>query len=395
MYQHRTSSSASRSRYRLATVTLLASAFTMAGLAPAMAAPPAAPATVTVKDNLNGTATITWPKSVNAVSYRVKVGQPPNQTYTTVLAPLTSFTTPTLGIGTTLTTRVASTGKAPSAGTSAFRFAPSITLQAPPPPPVPNVGKARIGMSAPANLWDQRVAEVGPGLEARRLFYGLGDDLKLAQQAVDAGLYPILSFKIPGNDWAGVAQGKYDTQLATLKQHLVALNAPVFVTLHHEPTTDGTPADYAAMLTHALPLLDTSLVDVGPIGNGWWWSSKANGYTDAEIAEWLTPSVLAVSEIVAGDTYQGGTPDNPGEGGSAKMLNMVKWAERNDVDALGVGEFNGYTAAEITAATSALGSSPRFKFGAVWNSQCAGCIPVSALVGDRLGAFRTALADWR
>jgi hypothetical protein len=132
------------------------------------------------------------------------------------------------------------------------------------------------------------------------------------------------------------------------------------------------------MVTHALPMLDHDRIDVGAIGNGWWWSSTQQGFTDAEIAQWLTPAVRNVSEIIAGDTYQAGSPTSPGEGGSVKMLNMISWAKRNNVPALGVGEFNGYTAAEITAATSALASSPLFKFGAIWNSQCAGCIPVSA-----------------
>jgi hypothetical protein len=239
------------------------------------------------------------------------------------------------------------------------------------------------------------VAEVGPGLEARRLFYNLGDTLTLAQTAVKDGLYPILSFKIPGNDWAGVAAGKYDAQLATLKSRLVALNARVFVTLHHEPAGDGTAANYAAMLTRALPRLNTPLVDVGAIGNGWWWSSKAQGYTDAEIAQYITPSVIKVSEIIAADTYQGGSPTAPGEGGSVKMANMLTWAARNNVKALGIGEFNAYTATEITAAMKVLGSSPVFKFGAVWNSECSGCIAVEPLSGDRLTAFKTALSTWR
>jgi hypothetical protein len=80
------------------------------------------------------------------------------------------------------------------------------------------------------------MSEVGPGIEARRIFLTWVTPLGLPQQAVDNGLYPILSFKIPGNDWRGVADGKYDAQLITLRQRLLALDSQVFVALHHEPT---------------------------------------------------------------------------------------------------------------------------------------------------------------
>lgn len=291
-------------------------------------------------------------------------------------------------------TNVAVSSASSMAGTSARTISAKVTVK-PAATTVATSTRALIGMSAPAKLWDQRVREIGPGLEARRLFFNLGDTLTLAQTAVNNGLYPIMSFKIPGNDWAGVAAGKYDAQLATLKQRLVALNARGFVTLHHEPAGDGTAANWAAMLTYALPKLNTPLIDVGVIGNGWWWSSKAQGYTDAEIAAYITPSVRKVAEIIAADTYQGGTPTAPGEGGSVKMANMLKWAQRTGVPAIGIGEFNAYTATEITAAMKVLGSSPTFKFGSIWNSECSGCIAVEPLSGDRLIAFKTALATWR
>lgn len=291
-------------------------------------------------------------------------------------------------------TNVAVSAAATNAGTSA-RTISAKTAVKPAATTVATSTRALIGMSAPASLWDQRVKEIGPGLEARRIFYNLSDTLTLAQTAASKGLYPILSFKIPNNDWAGVAAGKYDAQLATLKSRLVALNTRVFVALHHEPAGDGTAANWAAMQAYALPKLNTSLVDVGVIGNGWWWSSKAQGYTDAEIAQYITPGVIKAAEIIAADTYQGGSPTAPGEGGSVKMANMLKWATRTNVKALGVGEFNAYTATEITAAMKVLGSSPTFKFGSIWNSECSGCIAVEPLSGDRLIAFQTALATWR
>jgi hypothetical protein len=73
---------------------------------------------------------------------------------------------------------------------------------------------------------------------------------------------------------------------------LDALSGPVFVAVHHEPANDGTAADWSAMQVHPLPILGRGAnVAVGVIGNGWWWSAKAKGYSDAEIAKWITPSV--------------------------------------------------------------------------------------------------------
>ena len=68
------------------------------------------------------------------------------------------------------------------------------------------------------------------------------------------------------------------------------------------------------------------------------------------------------------------------------MKRMGEWARRvGGVRALGVGEFNGHTAAAITNATVALGADPLFAWGCVWNSD--GGI-ATVLTGDRLAAFQ-------
>ena len=71
----------------------------------------------------------------------------------------------------------------------------------PPPttPPTNPSAKALLGMSAPDNLWAARVSEVGSGLEARRLFFtGFGANISKAQEACNAGTYPVMSFKTGG-----------------------------------------------------------------------------------------------------------------------------------------------------------------------------------------------------
>jgi hypothetical protein len=251
--------------------------------------------------------------------------------------------------------------------------------------------KALLGMSSPNSLWDQRVSEVGSGLQARRLFFtGFDASISMAQQACDAGLYPILSFKTGSYSWAQVAAGNADAALKALNVRLAALTCDVFVAVHHEPAQDGLAADWAAMQVHALPILGAGAdVKVGVIGNGWWWSGTNQGYTDAEIATYITPAVIAVSDVIAGDTYQSTTTS---EESAPKIKNMGAWARRvGGVKALGVGEFNGPTAIGITNAVAALKADPMFAWGCMWNAT-AGIATV--LTGDRLTAFKTALANY-
>jgi hypothetical protein len=256
--------------------------------------------------------------------------------------------------------------------------------------------KALLGMSAPANLWDQRVQEVGPGLQARRIFLSdFGASLSKAQEACNDGMYPVLSFKTGSYSWAQVAAGNADADLRALAARLEALPCDSFTAIHHEPAKDGPAADWARMQVHALPIVGGAIggkVKVGVIGNGWWWSALAQGYTDAEIAAYIPPAVIAVSDVIASDTYQ---TSLTGEEPAPKMKRMAEWARRvGGVRALGVGEFNGHTAASITNATAALAADPLFAWGCVWNSDGGEGGIATPLEGDRLQAFRTALANW-
>jgi hypothetical protein len=257
----------------------------------------------------------------------------------------------------------------------------------------------RIGMSAPTGEWSSRLAETG-GVDARRIFGNLGSPsgaISTATSEVAAGRLPILSFKVANNDWAGVAAGRYDVQLRALTTRLAALKGKAFVTLHHEPTGDGTPADYAAMMAHALPILGAPAnVSAGPIVNGFWWSNGGQGRTDAQIAQWLPSRVLKVSEVVAADTYQGGTTAKPGENAGVKIANLSKWATRVGVAHLGIGEYNGLNASSITAAGNAVLADPRFSFAAAFDSNVNNRAGVSwQLTGARLTAFKATIAAAR
>jgi hypothetical protein len=251
--------------------------------------------------------------------------------------------------------------------------------------------KALLGMSAPANVWDQRVKEVGVGLQARRIFLNsLTASMNLPTQACNDGLYPIISFKTGGYSWSQVAAGDADAALKAMAAKLAALPCDAFVAIHHEPNGDGTPADWSAMQVHALPILGADPgVQVGVIGNGWWWSSMKRGLSDAEIAQWIPPSVIKVSDVIAGDTYQSSTT---GEGSAVKIKNMSAWAKRvGGVKALGIGEFNAPTATGIADTMNALAADPLFAWACLWNANESFA---TVLTGARLSAFKSALAAW-
>jgi hypothetical protein len=255
-------------------------------------------------------------------------------------------------------------------------------------------------MSAPADQWSARLSETGP-VYARRLFGDLSNTtrtISTARSEIAAGRYPILSFKLPNNDWVGAASGRYDSQLRSLRDKLAALPGPLFVTIHHEPNGDGTAADFARMQRRVLPILRTPTnVDAGVIMNGFIWSPRSFGASDAEIAEWLPADVRGLSEVVAADFYHGGTPSNPGEDPAPKIRGLSAWATRvGDVKKLGIGEYNGHTAAAIAAAGDAFLADPRYAFASIFNSSENNREGVNwVLQGDRLASFRQTVATSR
>jgi hypothetical protein len=265
-------------------------------------------------------------------------------------------------------------------------------------------GRALLGMSAPNNLWSQRVSEVGAGLQARRIFLSsFTASLSLATTACNAGMSPVLSFKTSGYTWAQVASGSADAALRSLATKLNALPCNTFVAIHHEPASGaGTPlageggsaADYAKMQAHALPILGGAIggkVKVGPIGNGWWFNTKG-GLTDAELKVWVSPAVLAASDFVAADTYQG---QSTAETVASKINRMGAWARRTTgVRALGLGEFNMQTSQGMTDATTALRNDSLFAFGCIWNMDGTGAANAHVLTGAMLTEFKKALANW-
>lgn len=249
----------------------------------------------------------------------------------------------------------------------------------------------KFGMSAPANLWNQRLAEVGgpEHIKYRRIFLvGFDASLSKVQEAANAGMVPIISYKVSPYSWAQVASGAADADLRNVVTKLNAIPGKKFVALHHEPNGDGTAKDWSNMQLRALPILKTGRdISVGVIGNGWWWSSRAQGLSDAEIAQWIPAQVITISDVIAADTYQDA---NLVESGGPKIKNLAAWGERVGAKAIGIGEFNGLSAAGITEAMNAVKSEPLVKWACVWNSEAGNLgIPLS---GDRLEAFKKGLS---
>jgi hypothetical protein len=260
------------------------------------------------------------------------------------------------------------------------------------PPAEPGALKV-IGMSAPANLWDTRIQEVGAnGVRARRIFADLSESgssqLPLIRKAIADGMTPVISYKVPNP--ATLANGGYDTWLATLRTQLNDLNAPVTATFWHEPHGNMDPAVFRAASLKFFNGVDSPDIAVGPILNGWLLDRRV-----AEFASYTDANLLNKWEFVAVDSYQSGTPTNPGTDMPARAIPLLEnWMDSvgHPDTPLGLGEYNGFSAKAIADAGEILLSTPEVWFGLAWNSTAGAYVP---LTGDRITAFQNTKADPR
>lgn len=274
------------------------------------------------------------------------------------------------------------------------RPAASTTPETPTEPTDPGTSATkRIGMSAPAYLWEQRIDEVGAtGVTARRIFADLTptgtDQLRLIREAVADGLLPVISYKVP--DPAVLASGGYDAWLANLRTELTGLGTDVTATFWHEPYGDMDPATFRAASLRFLEGVDAPSIAVGPILNGWLLDRKVStfaSFTDAEL--------LRRWEFVAVDSYQSGTPSAPGPAMPARAIPLLEqWMDSvgHPDKPLGLGEYNGFSAEAVAGAGETILSTPEVWFACIWNSTAGNHIP---LEGDRITAFKRTKADPR
>ena len=213
-------------------------------------------------------------------------------------------------------------------------------------------GVTLLGMSAPSNEWDARLAETGP-VYVQRLFSSnssVDSVLPEAREAIAEGRLPVLSIK-PGT-WSSVANGSADAVMQANATKLDALEGDVVIVAHHEPVGDsGLPADWARMQVRILPMLAAGdNVYSATIFNGH--PFRTGGYSDAQIGAYMTPGVIAVADFLAGDFYHAGTISSPGEGPAVRMTRFADWAARQGVPAtrLGVGEMGAHSDVALRAA---------------------------------------------
>jgi hypothetical protein len=254
-------------------------------------------------------------------------------------------------------------------------------------------GTKIIGMSAPASEWSARLQSVGPGVGARRIFADLAagatSQIKLVEEAHAAGMLPVISYKV-GSDVAGAAAGKYNAVAAQAATRLASYGKATAVTFWHEPYGDMTGAQYAAASKQLLPIFRQGKLKTGPILNGWLLDNKQSTF-----ATYCPNELFGLWDWFGIDTYESGTVDAPGAIKPADRIPaLVKYLTSRGHGSMpiGVGEYNGYSAASIANAGEALLSTSNVWFGCVWNSTGG---KGYELTGDRLTAFKKTLADPR
>ncbi len=229
---------------------------------------------------------------------------------------------------------------------------------------------------------------------ARRMFRGgayttndFDTMYNLADQHPVNRQLPVITFKIPGNDWAGVLTGTYDATFTTWRDHMKAMRDlgkdPVLGGVHHEPSGDGTLSVWGQMqrylnrfFTGHNPSTGGSynaandVSDFMPwttIMNGFKWGSRQYNATDIAAA-YPTSLIQEMNEFGSGpmmvDTYdpehQSYSRDSNGNRQdnlivfknanpdrlSNQVQNYIDWARASGVKAIGCGEIGFMTSNE-------------------------------------------------
>lgn len=259
---------------------------------------------------------------------------------------------------------------------------------------IPN--RVLVGMATPADStnsnpgWTEALGIIGqPIYEARRFvnWITLSSFNSMMAEAGQANAYPVISFKVPGNDWASVVAGNYNADLINLFNYAVARRTsgaggtpqPFACSFHHEPSGDGDLSVWAAMQeyctwyyagrrggTAASPYNAahdiTDIMAWAPIGNGFWWRTSTAGSADGNAAfpQSLIDALRINKGILLNDFYdcdyvnqQAALTDpsfrTPGSGVRTyrRIENFMVWARNKNTGAVGCGEFGVIDAAEM------------------------------------------------
>ena len=254
-----------------------------------------------------------------------------------------------------------------------------------------------IGMSAPDAEWSQRLSEVGSnGIRARRIFGDLtaagNDRASIITAAHAANMMPVMSYKVPSV--ANAITGSYDAWAQTAATYLNSFNKPTAVTIWHEPRGDMTPAQFVQLHTRLMPIFAAKPnLTVGPVLNGFLLDT-ANGRT--EFAQYTSPALFGIWDWFGMDVYQTGDAASPGPIGPGDRIqpcvDFLTGLGQTGFPIL-IGEFNAFSAANITEAMNEILDEPSVQTALLFNSSTGAKGVV--LTGSMLTAFQTGKADPR
>lgn len=260
---------------------------------------------------------------------------------------------------------------------------------------IPN--RVLVGMASPDDStnfdpgWTEALSLIGaPIYEARRFVSGWITNANfnsMMAEATQADAYPVISFKVPGNNWAGVTSGSYNADLTNLYNYAVTRRTsgpggtaqPFACSFHHEPAGDGDLSTWAAMQEYCTWFFagrrggtagssynaahDVSdIVSWAPVGNGFWWRTSTTGGTDGNNAfpQSLINALKQNHGIILNDFYdcdyvnqQAALTDasfrTPGSGVRThkRIENFMVWARARNSGAVGCGEFGVIDGAEM------------------------------------------------
>jgi hypothetical protein len=170
-------------------------------------------------------------------------------------------------------------------------------------PGQPPPGHVYYGASIPKSrslpAWE---AALGSTLALHRSFFKPDDDetaqlIHVCRDDLARGRMPHVSFK-PTWTWEDIATGGHDEWLGSLLRALGEENAPLFLTLHHEPENDAgprgrQPADYVAMQRRVIALASelAPLVTITPVYQQWTFDPLRD---DIDPSVWMVPEAAAI-----------------------------------------------------------------------------------------------------
>lgn len=250
-------------------------------------------------------------------------------------------------------------------------------------------------MSAPANLWSQRLSEVGRcGLEARRIFGDLtssGDDkMSTIREAIANGMMPVVSYKVPSVATAG--QGGYDAWAQRAAGLLDALDVPIAVTIWHEPNGDMTGAQFVAMHERLIPIFKRGQLTVGPILNGF---LLDNASGTAIFNSFTSSTLMNTWDWFGFDIYANANNPTKNPGDRIPLLVNYLTSKGEATMPILIGEYNGHIASTVARTGEQILATPTVWLAMIWNADGRGTARATVLSGERLTAFQATKADDR